>query len=82
MRIRSPIQPVTCYQLVCPVCGVAWDNGDLVPYFNSRAEAEEKIDEIGCGRDDDEPLGRVLARGCRIVGCGEAAWDKKFGKKK
>lgn len=82
MRMRSPIQPVTCYQLVCSVCGVAWDNGEMVPYFNSRAEAEEKIVDIGRGADEDEPLGRVLARGCRIVGCGEAAWDKKFGKKK
>lgn len=77
-RLPAPFAPVTCYKLVCPVCEVEWDNGDTVPYFNSRTEAIEFI-ETDLGRDEKEPLGRALARKCRIIGCGEAAYDRATG---
>ena len=73
--MANPVVPVTCYKLVCPVCGVAWDDGLYVPYFNTRAEAAEYVEAC-----EGENLGRALARKCRIIGCGEAAYDKMQAK--
>lgn len=73
-----PIEEVTCYELVCPVCGVEHCRDDEVPYFNSIVEAENYA--IGSlDWSDGEPMDRAIARACRIEGCGEAAWDKKKG---
>lgn len=66
-----PFMTVKCYQIVCQICGVAYDNGGEVPYFNTKQEAEEYVEPF-----DGEPVERAIARKCRIVGCGVEKWDK------
>lgn len=76
-----PIMTEKGYKLVCPICGVAYDDGDTVPIFWSKLDAENFV--IGSlGWSDGEPMERAIARACRIIGCGEAAWDKKHPRKK
>lgn len=75
-----PIATHKSYKLVCPICGVDYDDGDVVPLFSTKND----IHDFLVGTLDwqaDEPMGRAIARACRNTGCGEAAWDSRHSRK-
>lgn len=75
-----PITTEKCYKIVCPICGVEYDDGEKVPVFFTKLELHDFL--VGSlGWSDGEPMGRAIARACRITGCGEAAWDNRRRKK-
>lgn len=75
-----PIVTDKCYKIVCPLCGVAYDDGDRIPIFFDKKDIHDFI--VGTfDWSDGESMERAIARHCRIIGCGEEAWDKKHPKK-
>lgn len=66
-----PILTVTYYRLVCPICRIDYDDGDKVPHFSTKQEAEEYVEPF-----EGEPLERAIVRKCRNLGCGVKAWDR------
>ena len=80
MTKANALHPVTWFQLICPVCGVLHERDEKVPTFETRREASDYA--IGTlDWHDGETMARSVARACKIIGCGEAAYDLKFGRR-
>jgi hypothetical protein len=78
MTKANALHPVTWFQLICPVCGVLHERDEKVPTFETRREASDYA--IGTlDWHDGETMARAVARACRIIGCGETAYDLKLG---
>lgn len=75
-----PIATEKSYKIVCPICGCDYDDGDRVPLFSTKKDVHDFL--VGnLDWSDGEPMGRAIARACRITGCGEAAWDNRRSRK-